>query len=133
MNDVFYGTQDPLKNDVDMYIEKQIESKLPKKFFISQPMRDKTEIEITAERTMIKERIKREYNPRAEFIDSIVNLDNEIKTKNHKTTALLYLGESLKKLAEADAIVMATGWESAPGCRIEHQAAKEYYLKIYYI
>ena len=66
-----YETNDEIT--MDAYIEEKINTKLPKLFFISQPMAGKTDVEIAAERTMIKERIKREINPAATFIDSVLD------------------------------------------------------------
>lgn len=35
-------------------------------------------------------------------------------------------GRSIEVLAKADLAVFMNGWENARGCRIEHQAAKNY-------
>lgn len=132
----YYGTNDPLEDNISSYIKRELEERLPKLFFISQPMADKTDVEIAAERTMIKERIKREINPAAIFIDSVLDrekIKNEIKNKNVKSESLYYLAESLKLLSTADMAVFATGWEDARGCRIEEVAATEYEIKRYYI
>ena len=129
-----YETNDEMT--MDAYIEEKLNTKLPKLFFISQPMAGKTDVEIAAERTMIKERIKREINPAAIFIDSVLDrekIKNEIKNKNVKSESLYYLAESLKLLSTADMAVFATGWEEARGCRIEEAAANGYGIKIHYI
>jgi hypothetical protein len=121
---------------MDAYIEEKLNTKLPKLFFISQPMAGKTDVEIAAERTMIKERIKREINPAATFIDSVLDknkVEKEIKDKNVKSESLYYLAESLKLLSTADMAVFATGWEEARGCRVEEAAANEYGIKRHYI
>jgi hypothetical protein len=132
----YYGTNDPLEDNISLYIKRELEERLPKLFFISQPMADKTDVEIAAERTMIKERIKREINPAAIFIDSVLDrekIKNEIKNKNVKSESLYYLAESLKLLSTADMAVFATGWEEARGCRIEEAATNEYGIKRHYI
>lgn len=132
----YYGTNDPLEDNISPYIKRKIEERLPKLFFISQPMAGKTDVEIAAERTMIKERIKREINPAATFIDSVLDknkVEKEIKDKNVKSESLYYLAESLKLLSTADMAVFATGWEEARGCRIEEAAANEYGIKRHYI
>ena len=132
----YYGTNDPLEDNISLYIKRELEERLPKLFFISQPMADKTDVEIAAERTMVKERIKREINPAAIFIDSVLDrekIKNEIKNKNVKSESLYYLAESLKLLSTADMAVFATGWEEARGCRIEEAAANEYGIKRHYI
>ncbi len=132
----YYGTNDPLGDNISPYIKRKIEERLPKLFFISQPMAGKTDVEIAAERTMIKERIKREINPAATFINSVLDknkVEKEIKDKNVKSESLYYLAESLKLLSTADMAVFATGWEEARGCRIEEAAANEYGIKRHYI
>lgn len=132
----YYGTNDPLGDNISPYIKRKLEERLPKLFFISQPMAGKTDVEIAAERTMIKERIKREINPAATFIDSVLDknkVEKEIKDKNVKSESLYYLAESLKLLSTADMAVFATGWEEARGCRIEEAAANEYGIKRHYI
>ena len=106
-----YETNDEIT--MDAYIEEKLNTKLPKLFFISQPMAGKTDVEIAAERTMIKERIKREINPAATFIDSVLDknkVEKEIKNKNVKSESLYYLAESLKLLSTADMAVFAHDW-----------------------
>lgn len=129
-----YETNDEIT--MDAYIEEKLNTKLPKLFFISQPMADKTDVEIAAERTMIKERIKREINPAAIFINSVLDrekMKKEIKDKKVKSESLYYLAKSLKLLSTADMAVFATGWEDVRGCRIEETAARQYGIDVYYI
>ena len=45
---------------------------------------------------------------------------------------LFCLGDSLQKMARADAVYLLSGWEMARGCRVEALAAKEYGLKLYF-
>lgn len=121
---------------MDAYIEEKINTKLPKLFFISQPMAGKTDVEIAAERTMIKERIKREINPAAIFINSVLDrekIEKEIKGKKVKSESLYYLAKSLELLSTADMAVFAHDWLSARGCRIEETAARQYGIDVHYI
>ena len=39
---------------------------------------------------------------------------------------LKYLSKSLELLADADVAYFCSGWDTARGCRIEHQCAVEY-------
>lgn len=121
---------------MDAYIEEKLNTKLPKLFFISQPMAGKTDVEIAAERTMIKERIKREINPAAIFINSVLDrekMKKEIKDKKVKSESLYYLAKSLELLSTADMAVFAHDWLSTRGCRIEETAARQYGIDVYYI
>ena len=129
-----YETNDEMT--MDEYIEEKLNTKLPKLFFISQPMAGKTDVEIAAERTMIKERIKREINPAAIFINSVLDrekMKKEIKDKKVKSESLYYLAKSLKLLSTADMAVFAHDWLEARGCRIEETAARQYGIDVYYI
>lgn len=90
------------------------------KVFISQPMRDKTDEQIEQERNRIIEKVKKAYNKLdIEIIDTFF--------KDHEVHSSLWcLGESIKKLGEADVAVFAYGWELYRGCRIEHSCATSY-------
>lgn len=99
-------------------------------------MAGKTDVEIAAERTMIKERIKREINPAAIFINSVLDrekIEKEIKDKKVKSESLYYLAKSLELLSTADMAVFAHDWLSARGCRIEETAARQYGIDVHYI
>lgn len=43
---------------------------------------------------------------------------------------LWFLGESFKKLSEADVCIFAKGWKRARGCRLEHKACLFYEIAI---
>lgn len=96
-----------------------------KKLFVSQPMRGKTDEEILRDR-------------KALIADAAVALrEDEIRVLDtiftdfaEGTPPLVYLGRSLEVLARADAAVFAPGWETARGCRIEHDAAEAYGIPI---
>lgn len=97
--------------------------------FISQPMRNRSDEEIKAERQKIMEYVQKFYpNEKAEEIDSFFDSDKlDISSKN---VPLVMLGMSLELLAEADVVVFADGWSMARGCKIEHDAAEAYGIKI---
>ena len=40
------------------------------------------------------------------------------------------LASSINKLADADLVVFASGWENARGCKIEFEVAKQYGKRI---
>ena len=91
-----------------------------KKLFISQPMRDKTDDEIKAERKKLIEITKKRIEEDIEVIDSFFEGDP------HDATPLWYLGKSIELLSEADVAIFALGWQKYRGCRIEHWCC-EYY------
>lgn len=94
---------------------------------ISQPMRDKTEEEILA--------VRDEARQKLEGMGCAV-----VNTYYSKHTMLCYsgnvalycLGQSLMDMAGCDVVYFCKGWEDARGCRIEHEAAKEYGLECFY-
>lgn len=45
---------------------------------------------------------------------------------------LCFLAKSLENMSLCDAAYFCKGWENARGCKIEHEAAKQYGLKILY-
>ena len=96
-----------------------------KKIYISQPMRGRATGDIIAERkSLIAEAAV------ALRTDDIEVLDTIFTDFAEEAPPLVYLGRSLEVLARADAAVFAPGWETARGCRIEHDAAEAYGIPI---
>ena len=94
-----------------------------KKLFISQPMNGLSDEAIETRRNEIIEAVKEDYGD-IEVIDSF------FKGAPHDAKPLWFLGESLKKLSEADIVFFEDGWENARGCKIEHECASAYGLSI---
>ena len=95
-----------------------------KKLFISQPMKDKTDDEILAEREKAIKLCKKYLGEDIEVIDSF------IENAPADATPLWYLGESIKLLSQADYAFFCEGWEEARGCVIEHDCARKYDIHI---
>lgn len=95
---------------------------------ISQPMRGKTKDEI---------RKTREYAETALVGMGYHVLDTYDAEYGDPPTGVNYplyhLGKSLTTMAMCDAVFFFDEWQNARGCKIEHEAAKAYGLKIYYI
>ena len=90
------------------------------KVFISQPMKDKTNEQIEAERNRAIQFIKEKYHDDVEIIDSF------FKGAPHDAKPLWFLGKSLQMLADADIAYFVEGWNRYRGCKIENTCAKEY-------
>ena len=75
------------------------------KVFISQPMRDKTDDEIKKERERAIEEVKKEFNDEVEIIDSF------FEGAPHDAKPLWFLGESLRKLSDADVAYFCKGFK----------------------
>ena len=97
-----------------------------KKIFISQPMRGKSNDEIIVEREKAVKSAAEKLGEPVEVIDSFF--------KDAPVTAapLWFLGKSLEALAGADIIYFCPGWDTARGCKIEHQCAVEYGIERIY-
>lgn len=96
------------------------------KVFISQPMNGRTYLEIEQERQYIIKKVKK-YLANFEIISTF------IKDAPHDAKPLWFLGKSLELLSDADLVVFAKDWEDDKGCRIEHECAAQYGIKIAYI
>lgn len=97
------------------------------KVFISQPMRGLTEEEIFKNRADVISafrEIKKSDGMEVHYIDNY----------NHglpeDASPLLYLGEDIQRMAEADIVIMAPGWTKARGCRAEYHVACTYEMTI---
>lgn len=91
-----------------------------KKLFISQPMRDKTNEEIKAERERAIEAAEKKIGESVEAIDSF------FENAPHDAKPLWFLAKSLELLSNADVAYFVHGWNEYRGCRIERQAALQY-------
>lgn len=97
-----------------------------KKLFISQPMRGKSNDEIIAEREKAVKAAAEKLGEPVEVIDSF------FKDAPATAAPLWFLGKSLEALARADIIYFCPGWDTARGCKIEHQCAVEYGIERIY-
>ena len=95
-----------------------------KKLFISQPMRDKTDEEIIAERERSIESAKKHLGEDVEVIDSF------FKDAPHDAKPLWYLAKSLELLSTADIAYFCKDWDKYRGCKIENTCAIEYGIDV---
>jgi len=91
-----------------------------KKLFISQPMKDKTDEEILAVR-------EKAIQAAQEVVgDDVEVLDSFFQGAPHDAKPLWFLGKSFQILSQADVVFFAKGWDQYRGCKMEHEAAKQY-------
>lgn len=95
------------------------------KVFISQPMNGLSKEEIIKRRANLINDL--EFNRGDVSIIQSVYHDDFSKSKN---ASVKYLAKAINDLAEADIAVFANGWENARGCRIEHEIALRYGIKV---
>ena len=92
---------------------------------ICQPMNGRTETEIHSERNKAIERLHKMH---IEIIDNF--FEDEVTEADRVDIYLL--SKSLLKMCETDAVLFIGKWREARGCRIEHQVALDYGVKILY-
>lgn len=98
-----------------------------KKLFVSVPMKGRTEEEIKASIQKMKKIAEIYEGEELELIDSYIK-DNPPKDSKE---AVWYLGESLKKLAQADAFIGICENYDWNSCYIERKTAERYGIKTY--
>lgn len=103
------------------------------KAMISQPMAGKTEKEIVETRenaiTFLKERGYDIVNTL--FTDDWYS-DKAMQERGVVQIPLCFLAKSLENMSKCHAAYFCKGWQTARGCRIEHEAAKAYGIAIIY-
>lgn len=93
-----------------------------KKLFISCPMKGRTEENIRNSMERMHKIAEASFGEELEVIPSYI----EHTPPKDAKQAVWYLGESIKKLSEADYFI-GVGYESAfPGCCVENNIANEY-------
>lgn len=100
-----------------------------KKLFVSVPMKGRTEEEIKASIQKMKKIAEIYECEELELIDSYIE-DNPPKDSKE---AVWYLGESLKKLAQADVFIGIDEAYDWNGCYIERDTAQRYGIKTYIV
>ena len=98
-----------------------------KKLFVSVPMKGRTEEEIKASIQTMKKIAEIYEDEELELIDSYIE-DNPPKDSKE---AVWYLGESLKKLAQADVFIGIDEAYDWNGCYIERDTEQRYGIKTY--
>lgn len=103
------------------------------KAMLSQPMADKTHEEIVETR----ERAIHALQERGyEIVNTLFTdewYDKEaMEARGVVQIPLCFLAKSMESMSLCHAAYFCKGWEHARGCRIEHEAAKAYGLKIIY-
>ncbi len=103
------------------------------KAMISQPMAGKTDDEIKATRECAIEVLKQKGFEviNTLFTDEWYSKEN-MEERGVVQFPLCFLAKSLENMSLCHAAYFCKGWEKARGCKIEHDAALAYGLKIIY-
>ncbi len=94
--------------------------------FVSQPMRGKTDDEIKKERRAAIEHVREEMGEDVGLFDSFW------EGATHDEKPLWLLGKAFQLLSRADVAVFVGNWRDYRGCKLEHEAAKQYGIKVMY-
>lgn len=94
-----------------------------KTVFISIPTKDKLRSEIVTERAKILARVN-------EILGEPVLLIENDMHELYNQKPLVRLGESIKRLSDANCAVFGEGWENSRRCSIEHICAELYGIDI---
>ena len=101
-----------------------------KKLFISVPMRNRTEYDIKASMEQMHRIAEAVFGEELEVIQTYISDDPPENTN----MAIWYLGESIKKLSEADRFIGSYDEEKGyRGCIIENLVAKNYSITSYLV
>ena len=103
------------------------------KLYISMPMNGKTAKQINRDRNIaIAKAVSVLGLPCSESENGcghnggLVEVIDQLHPNPDKVSALECLGYSITKMADADVVYFAEGWEMARGCVIEHKCATAY-------
>ena len=103
------------------------------KAMLSQPMAGKTECEIVEAR---EQAIKVLEEMGYEVVNTLFTDEwyspESMKERGVENIPLCFLAKSLENMSKCNAAYFCKGWEKARGCKIEHEAAVAYGLKIIY-
>lgn len=97
-----------------------------KKAMISQPMNGLSEEEILTVREKITKKLE------SMGYEVVNNYFEDFLNSTVKNPPVYFLGKSLQKMSECDAVYFGGDFNKARGCRIEHAVAMEYGLEIIY-
>ena len=103
------------------------------KAMLSQPMAGKTQEEIIAARERAITALEaRGYEVVNTLFTSEWYSKESMEKRGVVNIPLCFLAKSLENMTLCHAAYFCKGWEQARGCRIEHEAAKAYGVKIIY-
>lgn len=101
-----------------------------KRIMISQPMNGLTPEQIKSVRDKIVSSLKDDEYLVDTFFEGQSFTEESLSTKGVTNTPVYFLSKSLELMSTCDAVIFASGWEKARGCRIEHEVALQYGLEI---
>lgn len=103
------------------------------KIMISQPMRGKTDDEICEQKNRITKMVEgMGYDVVNTLFSNPESMKDRLLERGVAQVPIYYLAMSIDAMSLCDAVIFCKGWENYRGCRIEHEVASAYGLKILY-
>lgn len=103
------------------------------KAMISQPMAGYTEAEIVAARDKAIQYLESQgYEVVNTLFTDEWYSQESMKARGVENIPICFLAKSIENMSLCHVAYFCRGWEDARGCRIEHQTAQSYGLKIIY-
>lgn len=99
------------------------------KVFISQPMNGRPFEDVMDERRAIMEEF-RNFAKDSKFIDedtTLIDVNMCFADAEEGRGRIWYLGRSIQTMENADFVIFSKGWFNAHGCRVEYEAAIQYF------
>lgn len=97
-----------------------------KKVFVSLPMQGRTKEEIIQEQARLLAVVAKRIREKLSLVESFIEDADKLDPRE-------IIEESLRRMARANLVVFAPGWEDTRGCRIEHQYASLCRIPVLYI
>jgi hypothetical protein len=99
------------------------------KVFISLPMHGHSEEDIQNTLNSAKIALREDFKGMdVTFLDCTAKIDSKGKNEG-----LEGLGEAIKRMADADAVAFAPGWETSKGCQVEQDIAVRWDIEQIYL
>jgi hypothetical protein len=98
---------------------------------ISQPITGKTDDEIQEVKQDLIDKTYEYFSLNGHDKSDINIIDSTIKDNESKSDLECFV-ESIQYLTQADYLVVAKKWYKSRGCRLEHEIAKAYELRVLY-
>lgn len=104
------------------------------KVFVSLPMRGLKDDEIITRQVKLFEKFKKAqslgslYEPQYYLINTVSSGNSIDFTLPGEAPRIKCLGESIKRMADADVVIFARGWRAARGCNVEFDVVRAYDL-----
>ena len=96
------------------------------KAMVSQPMKGMSRDDILA----VRENAIAYLRKQGYDVENTFFTDDGFISDDTRNVPVAYLAKAIEAMSKCDAVCFCKGWETARGCRIEHDVAKAYGIEI---